>query len=356
MLPMMEKNHKPLLAVLKKQKTHRIPFWFMRQAGRYLPEYLEVRKQAGSFLNLVYDSQRAAEVTVQPIRRFGMDAAILFSDILIVPHALGQDVRFEAGEGPRLDPVTSEKDLQKLNLDDVEKKASSVFETVSLTRQKLKSEGFDDCTLIGFCGSPWTVICYMVEGKGSKDFAAARLWALSNPASFQKLVDIVVEASCRYLSGQINAGAEVIQLFESWAGVLDAAEFEKWVIAPTQKIVKYLKTYHPDIPLIGFPRGAGVLTKDYASQTGVDCVALDQMVPLAWAKENLQHDITVQGNLDPVRLLCGGEALERQTHKILGGLGTSPFIFNLGHGVIKETPIAHVENLSNIIRAYKVSA
>lgn len=354
MLPMTKNSDKPLLTVLKKEKASRIPFWFMRQAGRYLPEYLEVRKQAGSFLNLVYDSQRAAEVTVQPIRRFGMDAAILFSDILIVPHALGQDVRFEAGEGPRLSPITCEQDILNLNTDKLEEKASRVFETVFLTRQKLKDEGFDECTLIGFCGSPWTVICYMVEGKGSKDFAAARLWALSNPASFQKLVDVVVEASCRYLSGQIKAGAEVIQLFESWAGVLDVSEFQKWVINPTKKIRAYLKNNHPDIPVIGFPRGAGILSKTYADQTEVDCVALDQMTPLDWIESSLQPHIVVQGNLDPARLLCGGQALEQAANDILKVLAPQPFIFNLGHGVIKETPIAHVEKLSNIIRSFKV--
>lgn len=351
----MEKMKKPLLCVLQKNKSSRIPFWFMRQAGRYLPEYLELRKQAGSFLNLVYDPVRASEVTVQPLRRFGMDAAILFSDILIVPHALGQDVRFEAGEGPRLDALRCEKDFLKLDISNIEKKSMNVFETVALTSQKMKSEGFIETALIGFSGSPWTVICYMIEGHGSKDFAKARLWALQNPLSFQTLVDIVIEASCIYLSGQIKAGAEVVQLFESWSGVLDSTEFKKWVITPTKKIRDYLKTNHPDIPVIGFPRGAGVLVKSYSVETGIDCIALDQMVSPEWAVDNLQGHIPVQGNLDPVRLLVGGKALEDDAERIISNFEKLPFVFNLGHGIIKETPISHVEKLSNIIRARKLS-
>ncbi len=343
-------SQKPLIDVLRKKKTTRIPFWLMRQAGRYLPEYLDLRKKAGSFLNLVYHPQMASEVTIQPLRRFGMDAAILFSDILVVPHALGQDVRFETGEGPRLNPITSEKDFLNLRVENVEKNAQNVFETVNLTAQKLKAEGFDGAALIGFCGSPWTVICYMIEGGGSKEFSKARLWALKNPSSFQTLVDIVVDASCLYLSGQIHAGAEVIQLFESWAGVLDADEFEKWVVAPTKKIRDHLSKNHPDIPVIGFPRGGGVLIKHYAQSTGIDALALDQMVSPAWAASELQPHITVQGNLDPHRLLVGGAALENGTRNIISAFSNHPFIFNLGHGVIKETPIAHVEKLAGLLR------
>ena len=341
---------KPFIEVLKKEKTDRIPFWLMRQAGRYLPEYLELRQKAGSFLNLVYNPELASDVTVQPLRRFGMDAAILFSDILVVPHALGQDVRFEAGEGPRLDAITGSDDFKKLNLDKLDERAKPVFETVALTAQRMKDEGFVNTALIGFCGSPWTVICYMVEGGASKDFSRVRHWALSDPASFQTLVDIVTDASCAYLAGQVNAGAEVIQLFESWAGVLDESEFAKWVIAPTKKITAFLNKEFPGLPVIGFPRGAGTLIPGYVQKTGVDCVGLDQMVSLAWARDVLQPKITVQGNLDPVRLLTGGRALEDGIDNILSTLGTSPFIFNLGHGVIKETPITHVEYLAKRIK------
>ena len=347
----MMKNKKPILDVLQKNKPSRIPFWMMRQAGRYLPEYLDLRKQAGSFLNLVYNPDLASEVTMQPIRRFGMDAAILFSDILVVPHALGQDVKFEAGEGPKLNPILSEKDFLNLDTSKIEKNTKNIFETVYQTSQKMKSEGFVETTLIGFCGSPWTVICYMIEGHGSKDFANARQWSLSNPKSFQTLVDIVVESSCIYLSGQIKAGAEVIQLFESWAGVLDTDGFYQWVVEPTKKIRQFLKENHPDIPVIGFPRGAGVLTKDYASLTGVDCIAIDQMISPTWAAQNLLPNISVQGNLDPVRLLCGGEALEKGIDQIFDVFSDHPFIFNLGHGVIKETSIAHVENLVSHIKS-----
>lgn len=350
----MSKFRKPILEVLNGEVPERVPFWLMRQAGRYLPEYRELRQTAGGFLNLVYDPEKAAEITIQPLRRFGMDAAILFSDILVVPHALGQDVTFEAGEGPRLDPITSEKDFSKLDLGKIEKACKPVYDTVGRTRQKLAEEKFDETTLIGFCGSPWTVICYMVEGRGSKDFESARRWALRDPASFQKLVDIVTEASCLYLAGQIRAGAEVIQLFESWAGLLDAEEFKRWVIAPTKKIRAYLKQNFPDIPVIGFPRGAGALMLGYVRETGVDCLGLDQMTDPLWASQNLQTLLPVQGNLDNVRLLAGGAALEEGLEKIHTAFGGRPWIFNLGHGVIKETEIAHVEKLRDIVKGWRV--
>ncbi len=348
----MKKFRKPILDVLNGVTPERVPFWLMRQAGRYLPEYRELRQTAGGFLNLVYDAEKAAEITVQPLRRFGMDAAILFSDILVVPHALGQNVTFEAGEGPRLDPVACEKDFLKLDLSKIDQACQPVYDTVARTRQKLAEEKFDQTTLIGFCGSPWTVICYMVEGRGSKDFESARRWALRDPASFQKLVDIVTEASCRYLAGQIKAGAEVIQLFESWAGLLDAEEFKRWVIAPTKKIRGYLKTNFPQTRVIGFPRGAGTLMLDYAKETGVDCLGLDQMMDPRWAARNLQSLLPVQGNLDNVRLLCGGAALEEGMEKIHDAFKGGGWIFNLGHGVIKETDIVNVEKLRDIVRGW----
>jgi uroporphyrinogen decarboxylase len=349
----MSKNRKPILEVLNGKVPERVPFWLMRQAGRYLPEYRDLRKTAGGFLDLVYDSEKAAEVTVQPIRRFGMDAAILFSDILVIPHALGQSVTFGAGEGPKLDRLMSENDFAKLDLSRVEEHCQPVFETVSRVRDKLCQEKFDETALIGFCGSPWTVICYMIEGQGSKDFEAARRWALHDPESFQKLVDIVTEASCIYLTGQIRAGAEAIQLFDSWSGLLDAGEFHKWVIAPTKKIRKYLKDNFPDIRIIGFPRGAGVLSTDYVKDTGVDCIGLDQTISPGWAVKNLQTLLPVQGNLDPIRLLCGGAALEEGLETIYKAFSGRPWIFNLGHGVIKETDISHIEKLRDITRGWK---
>lgn len=349
----MTNTRKPIIDVLQRKTPERVPFWLMRQAGRYLPEYRALRAEAGSFLNLVYDSEKAAEVTVQPLRRFGMDAAILFSDILIVPHALGQHVTFEAGEGPRLEALSSAKDLARLDLSRVETASQPVFETVARTRGLMAAEGFDQTALIGFCGAPWTVICYMVEGRGSKDFEAARLWALRDPASFQKLIDIVTEASCIYLAGQIRAGAEVIQLFESWANILDDGQFRRWVIEPSKKIRAYLAENFPHIPVIGFPRAAGSLALDYAQETGIDAIGLDQMVNPRWAAQNLQTLLPVQGNLDPARLLVGGAALEEGMETIRASFTGRPFIFNLGHGVIKETPVTHIEKLRDIVRGWK---
>lgn len=343
---------KPILDVLQRRTPTRVPFWLMRQAGRYLPEYRELRGQTGGFLDLVYNPSFAAEVTVQPLRRFGMDAAILFSDILVIPHALGQTVTFEKGEGPKLDPVTSAEDFVKLNIDRIDAHCQPVYETVSKTRDLMAQEGFDETTLIGFCGSPWTVICYMVEGHGSRDFDKARQWALKDPKTFQELTDIVVEASVKYLSGQIRAGAEVIQLFDSWSGVLDSDQFLRWVIQPTKKIVDAIKKDFPHVPVIGFPRGAGIKTVAYAKQTGVDCVGLDQTIDPAWAEHHLQSFIPVQGNLDNVRLLTGGKALDDGLRDIQQTLAKKPFIFNLGHGVIKETDIANVEQLAKTVKGW----
>lgn len=348
----MTEKRKPIIDVLQRRTPERVPFWLMRQAGRYLPEYRALRSEAGSFLNLVYDSEKAAEVTVQPLRRFGMDAAILFSDILIVPHALGQHVTFEAGEGPRLEALSSIEDLAKLEIARVESASQPVFETVARTRALMAQEGFDETALIGFCGSPWTVICYMVEGRGSRDFEAARLWALRDPDGFQKLVDLVTEASCVYLAGQIRAGAEVIQLFESWANILDAEQFRRWIIEPTRKIRDYLRKHFPHIPVIGFPRGAGTLALDYARETMIDAIGLDQMMDPKWAAENLQTLLPVQGNLDPARLLAGAAALEDALENIRSAYGHGSFILNLGHGVIKETPVAHIEKLRDIVRGW----
>lgn len=350
----MSEMRKPILDVLNGRQPERVPFWLMRQAGRYLPEYRELRSKAGSFLNLVYDPEMASEVTMQPIRRFGMDGAILFSDILVIPDALGQKVVFEAGEGPKLQALTSEPDFMDLNLDRIEKHLAPVFETIKRTREKLASEKFDQTALIGFCGSPWTVACYMVEGSGSKDFAKAKAWAKENPESFQKLINIVTAASCLYLTQQINAGVEVVQLFESHAGLLNGEEFERWIIAPTHKIGEYLKDFHAEIPVIGFPRCAGKEALNYALETLVDCVGLDQDADLSWAVKELSPHVALQGNLDPELLLAGGSALEEGLEKIHRQLQGSRFILNLGHGVIKETPPEHVTQLRDIVRSWSL--
>lgn len=343
------RDDKPFLNALGGKVSARPPFWLMRQAGRYLPEYREVRAKAGSFLDLVYNPDRAAEVTLQPLRRYGMDAAILFSDILVVPHALGRDVRFEAGEGPRLNPVQPGEDVI-MNPDHFDRVVAPVMETIRTIRSGMKREGFGQTALIGFAGSPWTVACYMVEGRGSRDFHATRLRALQDEEGFSRLIDVVTDATIRYLKAQVEAGAEALQLFDSWAGVLDEAQFRRWVIAPTKKIVSALKQSHPHIPVIGFPRGAGPNAEVYARETGVTAISIDQTVPVQWAALHLQSMMPVQGNLDPVRLLAGGDALKNAADHICAHLSGGPFVFNLGHGVIKETPPEHVAQLTRLLR------
>ena len=290
---------------------------------------------------------------MQPIRRFGMSAAILFSDILVIPQALGQDLRFETGEGPKLNALQSDKDFENLNLDKIDEVLSPIYETVALTRQKLKSENFDDTALIGFAGSPWTVACYMIEGGGSKTFGQTKNWAYSNPSSFQKLMDILIQATSYYLIKQVEAGAQALQLFDSWSGILDNTQFQKWSIDPTKKIIEIVRETYPDIPFIGFPRDSGDKSVSYAQQTGINAIGLDYSMSPKWARDNLQNLMPVQGNLDPHCLLVGGQLLETQANKILETLADKPFIFNLGHGVIKETPPVHVEKLCEIIRNFK---
>lgn len=347
-------DKKPLLKILNRERSEQVPFWFMRQAGRYLPEYLELRKQAGSFLDLVYNPDQASEVTMQPIRRFGMNGAILFSDILVIPQALGQALRFETGEGPKLDSISNSQELKNLNIDKIDQTLSPIYETISLTASKIKLEGFDQTSLIGFAGSPWTVACYMVEGGGSKTFEKTKKWAYQNPDSFAKLINIISEATIHYLLKQIEAGVETVQLFDSWSGILDENNFDNWVIDPTAKIVAAIKEKYPEIPVIGFPREAGAKSIQYIKNTGVNAIGLDYSMPTQWAKDNLQSILPVQGNLDPVALLAGGDILENSALKILETFSDKPFIFNLGHGVIKETPVEHVEQLSQIIRNFKI--
>ena len=340
----MIESSKPLLSVLKCGKTKTKPIWLMRQAGRYLPEYRALRTEKGGFLALVEDSDAAAEITLQPIRRFAFDGAILFSDILIVPYALGQDLRFEAGEGPRLSPPLSAVALASLVAKP--ERYAPIYRTVEKVKAALPAE----TTLLGFAGSPWTVATYMVAGQGSREQSEARTYAYRDPAGFAAIIDAIAAASVDYLSGQIEAGVEAVQLFDSWSGSLAPDQFERWVIAPTARIVSGLKQRHPDTPIIGFPKGAGGKLGAYARETGVDAIGLDETVDPAWAAREIPEAMPIQGNLDPLALLTGGEALEKAVARILSAFEGRPHIFNLGHGIIKETPIAHVEHLLALVR------
>jgi uroporphyrinogen decarboxylase len=319
----------------------------MRQAGRYLPEYRKVRAQAGSFLKLCYSPELAAEVTLQPIRRFGFDAAILFSDILVVPDALGQTVRFEEGEGPRLDPIRALDDLGRLALSKTGAKFSLVCETVARLRQDLPRE----TALIGFCGAPWTVATYVVEGRGSADQSAARHWAYRDPQGFSQLVELLTDASIEYLSGQVRAGADALQIFDSWAGSLADDQFERWVIAPTAKIVQAMRARHPGVPIIGFPRGASAMLTRYIEATGVDGVSCDTSCPLGVMQKKARSGTVVQGNLDPLLLLTGGDALDRRVEEICASMNGLPFVFNLGHGIVPDTPPENVARVVERLRA-----
>jgi uroporphyrinogen decarboxylase len=319
----------------------------MRQAGRYLPEYRETRAKAGGFLELCYTPALAAEVTLQPIRRFGFDAAIVFADILLVPDALGQAVRFAEGEGPLLDPLRSAKDFTLLSPSATRPKFERVFETVQRLRQDLPNE----TALIGFCGAPWTVATYMIEGRGSKDQAAARLFAYRDPQGFQKLMDVLVETSIEYLSGQVRAGADALQIFDTWAGSLPDDQFEAWVIGPTRRIVEGIRERHPNVPIIGFPRGAQGSALWYIAETEVDGIGCDTATPPYVMAEAFDGEkIVVQGNLDPLLLVAGGEALEARVTEILELMAGKPFIFNLGHGIVPETPPEHVADLVRWVR------
>lgn len=339
-------SQKPIIRALNGEKLQSPPLWLMRQAGRYLPEYREIRGNVSGFLELCYTPELAVEVTMQPIRRYGFDAAILFSDILVIPDALGQAVRFAEGEGPKLDPLRDVAGLGKLSLNNLHDHLAPVYETVRRLSAELPSE----TTLIGFAGAPWTVATYMVEGGTSRDFAHARGWGLRDPDGFAQLIDLVTDATAAYLCRQVEEGAEVLQIFDSWAGVLSEGEFEKWSIKPTAKIVSAVKAKHPNVPIIGFPRGAGIRYERYVVETGVDGVSLDSTMPLDWAAKHLQSKVALQGNLDPLLLLGGGEPMEREIRRILEGIGDGPFIFNLGHGIIKETPPENVARLVEIVR------
>ena len=340
----MKASSKSLLATLRGVRQERPALWLMRQAGRYLPEYRALRATKGGFLELCYDPEAAAEVTLQPIRRFGFDGAILFSDILVLPHALGQRLWFETGEGPGLAPPLVDRALASLEA--APERLDAVYATVARVAAALPPQ----TTFLGFAGSPWTVATYMVAGQGSKDQAAARRMALSDPAAFGAIIDAIVGLSVTYLSAQIEQGIEAVQLFDSWAGSLSPAEFERWVIAPNAEIVRQLKALHPDTPIIGFPKGAGGKLAAYARGVGADAIGLDETVDPAWANDILPGHLPVQGNLDPLALVAGGPALDAAIDRILAAFPERPHIFNLGHGIVPDTPIAHVEHLIRRVR------
>ncbi len=326
------------------------PVWLMRQAGRYLPEYRKVRAAVPDFVALCVNPELATEVTLQPIRRYGFDAAILFSDILMLPWALGHGLEFKEGEGPVLPPLRDEAAVAALDPTRVKDRVKPIMETVRRIRAGLLAEGFADTALIGFAGAPFTVACYMIEGGGSKDFANVRTMAYGQPALFQRLIDTLTDATIEYLSAQVLAGAEALMLFDSWAGVLSALQFRAHVIAPAAKIVSALRARHPGVKLIGFPRLAGVMVGEYGA-TGVDGVGIDTGADIAVAAELLPAHIAVQGNLDPLAVVAGGAALKTEAESILDAMRGRPFIFNLGHGIVPQTPPEHVAALLEIVRA-----
>jgi len=337
---------KALIRVLSGESLATPPLWLMRQAGRYLPEYREVRKDAGSFLELCFTPALAAEVTLQPIRRFGFDAAILFSDILVVPHGLGQEVWFEEGKGPQLAALKEDSDLSALSLAAFHERLDPVYRAIGLIRADLPAK----TTLIGFAGAPWTVASYMIEGGSSKDFSRAKTWAYRAPESFQKLIDLLVDATAQYLIRQVEAGADVLQLFDSWAGVWPTDQLRRWCLDPMRQILSRVKEAHPDVPIILFPRGAGLLYRDFATESGADGLALDTTMPLRWSRRHLQDKVALQGNLDPLLLLAGGPVFRDRVATIKEELGKGAFVFNLGHGILPSTPIEHVSELVELVR------
>ncbi|WP_373066773.1 uroporphyrinogen decarboxylase [Zavarzinia sp.] len=339
---------KRFLKALNGEAIDRPPFWLMRQAGRYLPEYLAVRATPPDFVAFCLDPEKACAVTLQPIDRFGMDAAILFADILLVPHGLGQRVRFVEGEGPRLDPVTDGAGIDRLTREGFHDKVGAVYETVRLLAKRLPG----DVALIGFAGAPWTVATYMVAGQGTSDQKPARLWAYRDPEGFGRLIDLVTEVTIDYLAAQVEAGAEAIQIFDTWAGSLPEAEMRRWVFAPIARIRAALKARFPHVPVIGFAKGIGAMLPELAPATGVEAVGIDAAVPLSFVRDRVQPGAVVQGNLDPLLLVAGGAALERGIDELLSTLGPRRFVFNLGHGVVPETPPDHVAALARRIRSW----
>ncbi|GEO80052.1 uroporphyrinogen decarboxylase [Pararhodospirillum oryzae] len=340
------KPKKTFLRVLAGETVSPPPVWLMRQAGRYLPEYRATREQAGGFLDLCYTPDLAVEVTLQPLRRYNFDAAILFSDILVLPHALGRSVSFKQGEGPVLDALREDGDVDTLSLDGLTDRLAPVLATVSGLARSIP----ETTSLIGFAGAPWTVATYMLEGGSSKDFAEAKSWMFGRPAAFARLMDTLVEATTRYLIAQIDAGAEAIQLFDTWAGVLPETYFRQWVIGPIGEITRRIHKERPGVPVIGFPKGAAMMYEEFVKETGVDGVGLDASVPVSWAAKTLQPHCAVQGNLDPLLVVAGGEAMEKSIREIRLALENGPFIFNLGHGIVPPTPPENVARLMELVR------
>ncbi len=339
---------KAFLQALRGETLDRPPFWLMRQAGRYLPEYRETRTRAKNFLEFCYTPDLAVEVTLQPLARYRMDAAILFCDILVIPDALGRKVEFQEGLGPVLEPLRTAEGLERLDPGRITSHLAPVFETV----RRLAGEIPKETALIGFAGAPWTVAVYMVEGKGGTQCQRTKGWAYRAPDEFARLMDILVDATVDYLKAQIDAGAEANQIFDSWAGVLSEPEFRRWSIDPTTRIVETLHKAHPDVPVIGFPRGAGVLYEDFVRETKVDGVSRDSNIPLEWAAERLQPHCTVQGILDNQLLVAGGDAMVDEARRILGILNNGPFVFNLGHGIVPETPPENVARLAELLHGW----
>ena len=342
---------KKLLRVLRGETVWPPPVWLMRQAGRYLPEYRAVRATVPDFITLCTTPALATEVTLQPIRRYGFDAAILFSDILILPWALGQGLAFKEAEGPVLPPIRDEAGFRTLDPSRLAENTAPVMEAVRQIRAGLTREGFDTTTLIGFAGAPFTVACYMVEGAGSRDFAATRTLAYQNPSLFNRIIDLLTESTIAYLAAQVEAGAETLMLFDSWAGVLAPEQFRRYVIEPTRRIAGTLRQLHPRVPVIGFPRMAGLSIEAYALETGVNAIGLDTAIDLTCAVPLLPTSVAAQGNLDPLALVAGGSALTTETEAILAAMRDRPFIFNLGHGIVPQTPPEHVSALIEMVRA-----
>jgi uroporphyrinogen decarboxylase len=342
-------SQKTVVTTLRRQPTPHVPIWLMRQAGRYLPEYRAVRARAKSFLDLCFTPELAVEVTLQPIRRFRLDAAIIFSDILVIPHALGQPVTFEEGRGPVLEPIRSGDELGKLSLERLAQTLTPVATAIAAVRRELP----DNVALFGFAGAPWTVASYMVEGSGGSDFAIVKTWVYREPESFRLLIELLVDATSAYLVQQIEAGAEILQIFDSWAGVLSPAALERWALRPTAEIVRRVKARHPDIPIVVFPRGIGASYAHYAAACGCDGLSLDTGVSPEWAAAALQPTATVQGNLDPLVLAAGGSAMREEATRILERLAGGSFIFNLGHGILPQTPPDHVAALCELVHDWK---
>lgn len=347
--PTSSASNKTLVRALLGERCSPPPFWYMRQAGRYLPEYRKLRSQAGSFLDLCYTPTLAAEATLQPVRRFGTDGAILFSDILVVPEGLGQRMEFREGEGPVLDAVRPDAGLGGLQIEGLCQRLEPVYETV----WRVSAAVPPGTAVIGFAGAPWTVATYMVEGGSSADFCKVKGWAYTDPTGFQALIDLLVDATVEHLSAQVEAGAEVVQLFDSWAGVLPDAAFRRWCVAPTEMIVSRLLARHAGVPVIVYPRGAGAGYLDVAARRTAAALSLDTTVPLAWAQSELQPQVALQGNLDPILVVTGGDAMLEETGRILSVLGAGPFVFNLGHGLLPQTPPEHVTVLSDFVRNWK---